>query len=66
RTPDGDFRDDEALAIEHFGNADNLMLDAALKSQGREIVRAAVSLPGLDDLAGFRVCLGQARQHFGF
>ncbi len=66
RTPDGDFRDDDSLAIEHFGNADNLMLDAALKSQGREIVRAAVSLPGLDDLAGFGACLKQARLHFGF
>lgn len=66
RTPDGDYCDAEAHAIENFGNADNLMLDAALKSQGREIVRPAATLRGLDDLAGFTACLRQARLHFGF
>ena len=66
RTPDGDFCDAEGLTIENFGNADNLMLDGALKIQGREILRPAVSLPGLDDLAGFTACLRQARLHFGF
>lgn len=66
RTPDGDPCDGEAKRIENFGNADNLMLDAALKSQGREIVRAAVSAQRLDDLAGFTACLRQARLHFGF
>ncbi len=65
RTPDGDFRDADDLAIENFGNADNLMLDAALKQQGRVIVRPAASLPGLDDLTGFSACLRQARLHFG-
>jgi nucleoside 2-deoxyribosyltransferase len=62
----GDFCDADDLAIENFGNADNLMLDAALKQQGREIVRPAASLPGLDDLTGFGACLRQARLHFGF
>jgi nucleoside 2-deoxyribosyltransferase len=66
RTPDGDYFDAEAQAVENFGNADNLMLDAALKSQGREIVRPAASPQSLDDLAGFTACLRQARFHFGF
>ncbi len=64
RTADGDFRDADNLTIENFGNADNLMLDAALKQQGREIVRVVAT--GLDDLTGFGACLRQARQHFGF
>ena len=64
-TPAGDHCDAEAHVIENFGNADNLMLDAALKSQGREIVRPAVPAQRLDDLAGFTACLRQARLHFG-
>jgi nucleoside 2-deoxyribosyltransferase len=66
RTPDGVACDADALLIENFGNADNLMLDAALKQQGRVIVRPSTSLPGLDDLAGFSACLRQAKLHFGF
>jgi nucleoside 2-deoxyribosyltransferase len=66
RAPDGMACDAEALLIENFGNADNLMLDAALKEQGRAIVRPSVSLSGLDDLAGFSACLRQAKLHFGF
>ncbi|WP_294536553.1 nucleoside 2-deoxyribosyltransferase [uncultured Rhodoblastus sp.] len=66
RPSDGDYCDSEGLMVENFGNADNLMLDVALKSQGREIVRPAASQQSLDDLAGFTVCLRQARQHFGF
>ncbi len=66
RAPDGSACDALGLLIEDFGNADNLMLDAALKQQGRAIVRPSVSLPGLDDLAGFSACLRQAKLHFGF
>ncbi len=64
--PDGAACDADALLIENFGNADNLMLDAALKRQGRVVLRPAVTAPGLDDLQGFSACLRQARIHFGF
>jgi nucleoside 2-deoxyribosyltransferase len=64
--PDGSFCDASGLTIEHFGNADNLMLDGALKAQGRTIFRPDVSAPCYDDLAGFSACLRQARIHFGF
>jgi nucleoside 2-deoxyribosyltransferase len=66
RTPEGLYCDAEALTIESFGNADNLMLDAAVKIQGRKIIRPEASLAGPDDLAGFTICLRQARLHFGF
>ena len=66
RTPDGDFCDADALMIENFGNADNLMLDAAVKLQGRKVVRPDASLVGPDDFSGFTACLRQARLHFGF
>ncbi len=65
RAPDGVFCDAAALTIENFGNADNLMLDAALKRQGRKVIRPVVSL-ALDDLSGFTACLRKARVHFGF
>jgi nucleoside 2-deoxyribosyltransferase len=64
--PDGAICDAQGLLIENFGNADNLMLDAALKRQGRTILRPSVSTPGLDDLAGFSACLREAKRHFGF
>ena len=66
RAPGGVTCDAQALLIENFGNADNLMLDSALKRQGRAVWRPSVSLPGLDDLAGFSACLRQAKLHFGF
>jgi nucleoside 2-deoxyribosyltransferase len=65
-TPEGGHCDARALLIENFGNADNLMLDCALKGQGRKVVRPEVSATGLGDLAGFMACLRQARLHFGF
>ena len=63
---DGEFCDARGFLIENFGNADNLMLDGALKAQGRRVVRPDVSLRGLRDLTGFNACLRQARLHFGF
>jgi nucleoside 2-deoxyribosyltransferase len=64
--PSGDGpRDADGLLIEDFGNADNLMLDAALKAQGRAVLRPQVSLPDLAALDLFRQCLRQAREHFG-
>jgi nucleoside 2-deoxyribosyltransferase len=58
-------RDADGLLIEDFGNADNLMLDAALKAQGRRILRPQVSLPDLAALDLFRECLSEARRRFG-
>jgi hypothetical protein len=47
------------MEIEHFGNADNLMIDACLAAQGRAIVRNRTSARGrYRDLRGFEVCLG--------
>jgi nucleoside 2-deoxyribosyltransferase len=64
-TPEGGHCDARVLLIENFGNADNLMLDCALKGQGRKVIRPEVSAPGLGDFAGFLACLHQARLHFG-
>jgi nucleoside 2-deoxyribosyltransferase len=61
----GFYRDAAGLLVENFGNADNLMLDAALKSQGRTVVRPEAGVFVDDDLALFAACLRQARQHFG-
>ncbi len=44
-TPEGAHCDASGLLIENFGNADNLMLDAALKAQGRAIQRPTLSAP---------------------
>lgn len=63
-TPEGAHCDARGLLIENFGNADNLMLDCALKAQGRRVVRPGVSSPELGDLTGFTACLRQARLHF--
>jgi nucleoside 2-deoxyribosyltransferase len=63
--PDGEFCDARGLLIENFGNADNLMLDCALKAQGRRVLRPDVSAPNFGDLAGLAACLRQARLHFG-
>jgi nucleoside 2-deoxyribosyltransferase len=62
--PGGQHCDASGLLIENFGNADNLMLDAALKAQRRAIQRPTSPRP--DDFAGFCDCLRQARLHFGF
>ena len=35
--------DESGMAIEDFGNADNLMIDACLSEQGRPLVRRRVS-----------------------
>ena len=65
QTPDGLTCDAHGLEIENFGNADNLMLDAALKAQGRAVLRGAAKAPP-DDLTLFVACLRQALLHFGF
>jgi nucleoside 2-deoxyribosyltransferase len=62
-TPEGQHCDASGLLIENFGNADNLMLDAALKAQGRVLQRPTSSRSG--ELSGFCDCLRQARHYFG-
>ncbi len=62
--PEGEYCDAQGLSIENFGNADNLMLDGALKAQGRRVIRPDVTLPGCGDLDGFMACLRQAQAHF--
>ncbi|MGO9672961.1 MAG: nucleoside 2-deoxyribosyltransferase [Methylocella sp.] len=57
--------DASGMAIEHFGNADNLMLDACLVEQGHPLVRHRASAANrFADLYGFIRCLELARQHF--
>lgn len=57
-------RDASGLLVENFGNADNLMLDAALKAQGRAVLRPKAGVAAADDLALFAACLRQARDYF--
>jgi nucleoside 2-deoxyribosyltransferase len=63
-TPEGGFCDAHGFEIEKFGNADNLMLDCALKAQGRAVLRAETRRP-LGDLTLFTACLRQALLKFG-
>jgi nucleoside 2-deoxyribosyltransferase len=52
------WRDSDGMTIEDFGNADNLMIDAALAGQGHPIIRC--STPAADrfrNLSGFETCL---------
>jgi nucleoside 2-deoxyribosyltransferase len=62
--PEGGWCDAHGFEIENFGNADNLMLDCALKAQGRAVLRPESKLP-LDDLTLFTACLRQALLKFG-
>ena len=58
------WRDSHDMAIENFGNADNLMIDNALVEHGGyPIVRHSAAPDRLfDDLTGFEKCLQLARQ----
>ena len=61
----GDWRDRFGMAAEDFGNADNLMIDASLATQGRTIHRRAVAPAGrFTDLDGFLACLAEAKTYF--
>jgi nucleoside 2-deoxyribosyltransferase len=52
------WRDLSGMAIEDFGNSDNLMIDAALAEQGMPMVRHhAAPDQCLRDLTGFKACL---------
>ena len=65
RTLEGGICDAHGYEIENFGNADNLMLDCALKRQGRAVLRPETKRP-LADLTLFTACLRQAAEKFGF
>jgi nucleoside 2-deoxyribosyltransferase len=59
------WRDASGMTIEHFGNGDNLMLDACLAEQGHPLVRRPASAANrFTDLDGFVRCLERAGQHF--
>jgi nucleoside 2-deoxyribosyltransferase len=61
----GEWRDGMALAVENFGNADNLMIDASLVEQGHAIVRHAAEVGArYHDLTAFEACLRQAAELF--
>jgi nucleoside 2-deoxyribosyltransferase len=62
RDPAGIWRDDDGMEIEDFGNADNLMIDAALAEHGAAPVRRRVAPASrFRALEGFARCLAQAR-----
>ncbi|MBB4197602.1 nucleoside 2-deoxyribosyltransferase [Rhodoblastus sphagnicola] len=63
-TPQGGWCDAHGFEIEKFGNADNLMLDCALKASGQTVLRAETKLP-LGDLTLFTACLRKALLKFG-
>lgn len=57
--------DAHGMAIEDFGNVDNLMLEACLAEQGYPIVRwQCRSKQRFTDLGGFQACLDLAVRHF--
>jgi nucleoside 2-deoxyribosyltransferase len=62
-TAAGVWRDPAGMAIEDFGNADNLMLDASLAEQGHTLIRIdAAPEQRYRDLRGFEACLQAARE----
>lgn len=59
------WRDPLGMMAEDFGNADNLMLDKALATQGRRIHRRAVpEAERFDNLDGFIACLNEAQRFY--
>lgn len=63
--PSKTWRDAAGMAIENFGNADNLMIDATLAEQGRSLIRQrAAGEARFRDLAGFEACLRLAAETF--
>ena len=63
--PHGQVKDIHGMAVENFGNCDNLMIDACLELQGNKIVALEASTKNIfEDLSGFETCLKMAHQHF--
>ncbi len=59
------WRDPAGMMVEDFGNADNLMIDAALAEQGHPIVRTATrARDRFRDLTGFETCLSRAAEFY--
>lgn len=57
------WRDSGGMSVENFGNAENLMIEAALLEQGHPLVRhAAPPADRFRDLTGFEHCLHLAAQ----
>jgi nucleoside 2-deoxyribosyltransferase len=57
--------DASGMAIEDFGRADNLMIDACLAEQSHPLIRRNVrAADRFTDLEGFVRCLELAKQHF--
>jgi nucleoside 2-deoxyribosyltransferase len=57
------WHDGEGMIVEDFGNADNLMIDAAFAEQGHPIIRHPAKPAGrFRDFTGFEACLGLARE----
>ena len=55
--------DAEGVEIENFGLAENLMIEIAITESGGTLVRKAVAAGAeMTDLAGFEVCLEQAKR----
>ncbi len=52
----GLWRDGEGMFVEDFGNADNLMIDAALLETGNPLIRREAAAR-FRDLSGFEACL---------
>jgi nucleoside 2-deoxyribosyltransferase len=60
------WRDADGFSIEDFGNADNLMIDEALRWGDGALVRHDATLSErFADLTPFEKCLELARKHFG-
>jgi hypothetical protein len=47
--------------VEDFGLAENLMIEIAIVESGGDVVRHAAPDARMDDLAGFELCLAQAK-----
>jgi nucleoside 2-deoxyribosyltransferase len=61
-TAEGLWRDAAGMMVEDFGNADNLMIDAALREGASLLVRHVAAPEHLfHDLTGFEMCLRLAR-----
>jgi nucleoside 2-deoxyribosyltransferase len=59
------WRDSGGMSVEDFGNAENLMIEAALLEQGHSLVRNAVlAAERFRDLRGFEHCLRLAAEAY--
>lgn len=61
--PSMPFEDEDQMALEQFGLGDNLMLDAAIRESGTDVVRMkAKRRARYADLAAFEACVGEAAE----